>query len=83
MGDEHINRALQPGAFIIITDEFGNQRIEIIKEVTDAGITTIGTPHTAPIGKSMEAVELLDNYPPWLQRYYYENGKYVYHLFGL
>lgn len=63
---------LKSGDFICIVDEFGNKRVEIIQEVTDEGIITIGPSHKLPVGKSIEEVELLSILP--LMKHYYTSG---------
>lgn len=71
MTDADIHK-LKSGNFICITDEIGNKRVEVVHEVTDEGIITIGPSHKFPVGRSIEEVELLSTFP--LMTHHYKSG---------
>ena len=71
MTDADIHK-LKSGDFICIADEFGNKRVEIVQEITDEGIITIGPSHKLPVGRSIEEVELLSTFP--LMKHHYKSG---------
>lgn len=52
---------LRPGDFIFITDSDGNKRVEIVQQITDTELITIGLADDAPIAKSIKEVERLDS----------------------
>lgn len=70
---------LQPGDTILITDEYGNQRVEIVQKVDNEGITTVGIAQKESIGESIEDIQLLNNLTTDLRRYYYyhKGGKSI------
>ena len=62
---------LKSGDHILITDEYGNQQVEIVQKVDNEGITTVGIAQKEPIGESIEDIQLLNNLTTGLRRYYY------------
>jgi len=52
---------LHPGDHILITYPNGEKRLELVQEVTEDELVTIGFANDAPVAQSIEEVELLNN----------------------